>query len=121
MSEEIEIRRSGRNPEKGRKLLRFPYPIVIVAGFVFLGLLTHLWHPLWMVFLTIPAYYQYAAALRAKTRKGYLLALPVIPVSVILFLIAGFALHLWKFAWIVFVLDLLYYWYVAANVPKTEE
>ncbi len=123
MSEELEKTGGNgpRDPELARKMLRFPYPIVVAAAYVFLGFLTHLWHPLWMVFLTIPAYYQYASALKAKTRRKYLAALPVVPVSVILFLIAAFALHLWKFAWIVFVFDLLYYWYIGVNAPKTEE
>ncbi|MBQ6019685.1 MAG: hypothetical protein IJL26_05825 [Clostridia bacterium] len=122
MTEEIEIRESafGRNYDAGTKMLKFPYPVIIVAAFLFLGFLTHRWHPLWMLFLTVPAYYQYAAALRRKTQKGYLLTLPVIPLSVIVFLALGFTLHLWKFAWIVFILDIVYYWYIAANVRNTE-
>ena len=120
MTEDIEIRESafGRNCAAGTKMLKFPYPLIIVAAFLFLGFLTRLWHPLWMLFLTVPAYYQYALALRAKTQKGYYLMLPVVPLSVILFLMLGFTLHLWKFAWILFVLDIVYYWYIAVNVKK---
>ncbi|MBQ6165540.1 MAG: hypothetical protein IJK23_13800 [Clostridia bacterium] len=123
MTEGIEIRESGfgRNYGTGTKMLKFPYPLIVVAAFLFLGFLTHLWHPLWMLFLTIPAYYQYAAALRAKSRKGFFLMLPVVPLSLMLFLALGFALHLWKFAWILFVLDIVYYWYISVYVKKTEE
>ena len=34
--------------------------------------------------------------------------------GLLLFLIIGFGLHLWKYAWILFVLVFLYYWYVIA-------
>lgn len=100
------------DPKRSARMLRFPFPLVLTAAFIFLGFLTHLWHPLWMLFLLIPVYYMYALSLRAATRRGRLALWPVVPVSVLLFLIAGFALHLWKFAWILFALDLVYYWYV---------
>lgn len=123
MSEGPEFRdaMSERDRATGTRMLKFPYPPIVAAAFVFLGFLTHLWHPLWMIFLTIPAYYQYACALRKKTRKGYYLNLPVVPLSTIVFLALGFTLHLWRFAWIVFVLDIVYYWYIAAYGKNTEE
>ncbi|MBR1810320.1 MAG: hypothetical protein IJ766_01560 [Clostridia bacterium] len=110
-----------RYPGLRTKLLKFPYPIVIVAFYVFLGFLAHLWHPMWLLFLTIPAYYQLTDAVGKSTEKGFLLALPVVPVSVILYLIAGFALHLWKYAWIIFILDLIYYWYIGTYKNDAED
>ena len=107
-------RDAARDRRLGTALLKFPFPVLLVAAFLFLGFLTRLWHPLWMLFFLIPCYYMYAASLRARTRRGRLALLPVIPASVLLFLLLGFFLHLWKFAWILFVLDVLYYWYVIA-------
>ena len=45
---------NAKNPALGLFLLKFPFPVVITAAFVFLGFLTRLWHPLWMMFLLIP-------------------------------------------------------------------
>ena len=105
---------NARNPALGLFLLKFPFPVVLTAAFVFLGLTTHLWHPLWMLFLLIPIYYMYACSLRAKTRRGRLAVTPVAPIAVLLFLVMGFFLHMWRTAWILFVLVFLYYWYVIA-------
>lgn len=35
----------------------FPYPLLCVVIFLFLGFFFNLWHPGWIVFLTIPFYY----------------------------------------------------------------
>ena len=35
----------------------FAFPILIVAIYCFLGMLYHLWHPYWFLFLLIPLYY----------------------------------------------------------------
>ena len=105
---------NAKNPALGLFMLKFPFPVVVAAAFVFLGLTTRLWHPLWMMFLLIPIYYMYACSLRARTRRGRLAVLPVAPGAVLLFLALGFFLHMWKTAWILFVLVFLYYWYVIA-------
>ena len=105
-------------PGLSSKLLKFPFPVVIVALYILLGFSLHLWHPMWMLFLLIPAYYHFAVAARAKTKKGFLLGMPVIEAAVILFLILGFALHAWKYAWILFIIAVLYYWAVGTYVKE---
>lgn len=57
-------------PGLSNKLLKFPFPVFIVALYIFLGFAAHLWHPMWMLFLLIPAYYHFAIAARAKTKKN---------------------------------------------------
>lgn len=49
----------GREERKRRKkaLLRFPYPVFITLCYLWLGIAFHLWHPAWLIFLTIPLYY----------------------------------------------------------------
>ena len=60
---------SGTDPEaenrKRRKkaLLRFPYPVFLALCYLWLGFAFHLWHPGWLIFLTIPLYYSMAAGL----------------------------------------------------------
>ena len=61
---------SGTDPEaenrKRRKkaLLRFPYPVFLALCYLWLGFAFHLWHPGWLIFLTIPLYYSMAAGLK---------------------------------------------------------
>lgn len=48
-----------REEHRRRKkvLLRFPYPVFISLCYLWLGFAFHLWHPAWLLFLTIPLYY----------------------------------------------------------------
>ncbi len=107
-------------PGLSTKLLKFPFPVFIVGLYLLFGFALHLWHPMWMLFLLIPAYYHLAIAARAKTKKGLLLGMPVIEGAVILFLILGFAVNAWKYAWILFILAVFYYWAVATYVKKED-
>ena len=44
-------------PKHKSALHSFPYPIVIVIIYLVIGFLFNLWHPGWIIFLTIPFYY----------------------------------------------------------------
>jgi len=41
----------------GSKWKRFPYPLLVTIIYLMLGFWGDLWHPGWIVFLTIPVYY----------------------------------------------------------------
>lgn len=107
-------------PGLSNKLLKFLFPfiILIVTVFILLGFAFNLWHPMWLLFLLIPAYIHFAIGARAKTKKGLLMALPVFEAALILFLILGFAVSAWKYAWILFILAVCYYWVVGMYVKK---
>lgn len=47
-----------RNP-----LFTFPYPLLVVLVYLFLGFFFGLWHPGWVLFLTIPFYYWIASVI----------------------------------------------------------
>ena len=102
-------------------LLKFPFPLVIAAVYVLFGISQKLWHPLWLIFLLIPAYYHMALGLRAKTKKGVLLGMPVFEIALIIFLALGLFISAWKWAWILFIVALCYYWGVAVYVKKNEK
>ena len=104
---------SARQPATARLMFIFPFPLLIVAVYVFCGTVLHLWHPTWIMFLLIPCYYMIAAACRTVTKKGFLFLMPVPIVVVMLFLMTGFGLHIWHPTWILFLLIPLYYWFVA--------
>ncbi len=105
-------------PGLSAKLLKFPLPVFIIALYILLGFAFSLWHPMWILFLLIPTYYHFAIGAKAKTKKGLLLMLPVIELALILFLILGFAVSAWKYAWILFILAVGYYWIVGTYVKN---
>lgn len=49
--------------QRKKALLRFPYPVFVTLCYLWLGFMFHLWHPMWMLFLTIPIYYGVAAGM----------------------------------------------------------
>lgn len=105
-------------PGLSKKLLLFPFPMLIVVIYILLGFALNLWHPAWLIFLTIPAYYHIAIGARASTKKGLLLSLPVIEAALVLFLMFGLFMNAWSWAWILFVLAIFYYWAVGFYVKK---
>ena len=59
---EADAEREERRRRK-KVLLRFPYPVFITLCYLWLGFGFHLWHPAWLIFLTIPLYYGMAAGM----------------------------------------------------------
>lgn len=101
--------------ETGKKLLKLPYFLIALIAFLVIGFSAKVWHPTWMLILSIPAYYLTAWALTAKTMKKMLLKLPVYLYAVILYLLMGFTASLWHPMWIIFLFVPAYYWYIASH------
>lgn len=95
------------------KLLKFPFPLVMVIVYIFIGVLFHKWHPTWLLFLLIPAYYEIVNGIGKindeKTTYQILKIVPITSIAIILYLIMGFAIHLWHPGWLIFLLIPLYY------------
>lgn len=102
----------GIYPELARKLVKFPFFLVVTILYVVLCFVTKLWHPLWIMFLALPIYYQFALACKGGNKKVFMLLLPIPEIIVTVFLILGFAFGIWKYAWILFLLLPIYYWLV---------
>ncbi len=107
--------------KKGAMLLKFPIPLVAVLLFLFLGFGLHLWHPGWLVFLLIPIYYHFAAALTVRKPKARLLTMPVPEVIVLVYLFFGFVCSIWSPTWVLFLIIPLYYWLVACFYKDKSE
>ena len=105
----------GIYPELARKLVKFPFFLVVTILYVVLCFVTKLWHPLWIMFLALPIYYQFALACKGGNKKVFMLLLPIPEIIVTVFLILGFAFGIWKYAWILFLLLPIYYWIVLIN------
>ena len=76
----------------------FPYPVAVSFAYLLLGFVFHLWHPGWIIFLTIPRYYL-PATQRTPMR---LLCNPVM--VTIIYLLLGCFCNLWHPGWLVFLL-----------------
>lgn len=84
--------------EREHKRRSFPYPVVITMAYLVLGFLFHLWHPGWLLFLTIPLFY-----LPERERRPLrLLGNPVM--VTIIYLLLGFECGWWHPGWLVFFL-----------------
>ena len=72
------------------------YPLMMVGLYLALGAFLNLWHPGWLIFLTIPLHYMHFRSLRARLTN---------PISItILYLVLGFFFGLWHPGWLVFLL-----------------
>ncbi len=93
-------------------LYAFPYPILVVIIYLSIGFSANLWHPSWILFLTIPIYYcaiPFFDDGKVRITKRTLLAFPYPVLVVGIFLLAGFCLNLWHPAWILFLTIPIYY------------
>lgn len=72
------------------------YPIKIVALYLALGFFFGLWHPGWLLFLTIPLHYIHFTTMRARFTN---------PITItLLYLVLGFFFGLWHPGWMVFLI-----------------
>ena len=93
-----------------KSLMKFPYPVAAAGAFFAGGAFFDAWHPLWMLFLTIPLYYTTIEAIRKKNANIF-----CYPVFVtIMYLISGFLFDLWHPGWLSFLTIPLYYWLINA-------
>ncbi len=105
-------------PSLAKHLLLFPYFVVAALIFVAFGFFGKMWHPAWLIFLTIPAYYLTALAFFAPTKKKILKRIPVYYFAILLFISLGIIFNWWAYAWFVFLLIPIYYW--AVSLIKNE-
>lgn len=106
-------------PGLAKHLVRFPFIIVAALIFVALGLYGKMWHPGWLVFLTVPAYYLTAFAFFAPTKKKILKRIPVYYFAIALYLTLGILGNLWAHAWFIFLFIPIYYWAVSLKKDKS--
>lgn len=75
----------------------FPYPVAVAFAYLLLGFVFNLWHPGWIIFLTIPLYY-----LPASQRTPMRLFCNPVMVTII-YLLLGCFCNLWHPGWLVFL------------------
>ena len=87
----------------------FPFPIFVMILYLGLGFAFGLWHPGWILFLTIPAYYSIVGWFSGRRRHCFLRAFPYTILMVIAFLCMGCIWGLWHPGWILFLTIPMYY------------
>lgn len=97
--------------EHGEKTFwqEFPFSIFVAILYLGLGFAFGLWHPGWMVFLTIPAYSSIVGWFSGRRRHCFLRAFPYTLLVVIAFLCMGCIWGLWHPGWILFLTIPMYY------------
>ncbi|MDE5985347.1 MAG: helix-turn-helix transcriptional regulator [Eubacterium sp.] len=108
----------GIYPETAKKLMIFPFPIIIVFLYLAFSMIFKIWHPLWLIFMTIPIYYRFAIACKANNKKVFALLIPVPEIVVTVYLMLGISLSLWGYASMLFLIIPLYYWIVLVTKSK---
>lgn len=91
----------------------FPYPILVLVVYLGIGMIFSVWHPTWILFLTIPVYYMMVTVNNAKSfsAKAYVFPYPII--IVILYLAFGFDYGVWHPSWLMFLTIPIYYMTIA--------
>lgn len=108
-------------PGARTKLLKIPVFILVPLVYVAIGRLINLWHPTWIMFLFIPIYYRLCIAVGVKTKKSFLLNLPVAEIIVTAYITLGVLFSLWSSAWLMFFLVPIYYWVAAFSGNDSKE
>lgn len=87
-----------REPQQPRFRKDFPYPVLVAFLYLVLGFCFNLWHPGWIIFLTIPLFYL------PDSERGYLRLLSNPIMVTIIYLLLGCYCNLWHPGWIIFLL-----------------
>ncbi|GHV25834.1 hypothetical protein FACS18948_0120 [Clostridia bacterium] len=87
----------------------FPYPVIVAAFYLVLGMVFRWWDPTWLLFLTIPLYYTWPDLSGRKSIKRELqkFAYPVL--VVIAYILLGYMLGTWAYGVILFATIPVYY------------
>ena len=81
----------------------FPMALIVVAVYLVVGFVAHVWHPTWLIFFAIPLYHWGVDVITHKRIKG-LPTFIAVAVSLTVFLIVGFVCNLWHPTWLVFLI-----------------
>ena len=108
----------GIYPETAKKMAKFPFAIIVVILYLGLSFAFDIWHPFWIIFLTIPIYYRVATACKANSKKAFLALLPVPETVVTAYLILSFITGAWNVTLILFLIIPIYYLIVSVLKRK---
>lgn len=102
----VEVSTSGHCKAKGHGIRwsDFPFPAIVGGVYLLMGFLYGLWHPGWVIFMTIPIYYTAVEGGGFNFNKVPF-ALVVAPI----YLLIGSIWNLWHPGWMLFLTIPIYY------------
>lgn len=96
-----------------KQLMRFPYPVFVTLIYFVLGSVLDLWHPAWVLFMTIPMYYPLVSCIAEdgtfSVNRRTLLRFPYPVFITMVYLLVGSVFDLWHPGWVLFLTIPLYY------------
>lgn len=84
-----------REHEARRQKSDAMYPLIITTLYLVLGFGFHLWHPGWLLFLTIPLHYMHFTSRFEQLTNPVMITL--------IYLVMGFFFGLWHPGWMIFL------------------
>jgi len=93
------------NNKKRSRAAQFPFPVLAALVYLSLGFIWDLWHPGWLIFLTIPIYYYTVSLIESINNdegKSLWKLLPYPIFCVIIYFILGY-LGWWHPGWLIFL------------------
>jgi len=96
----------------------FPYPVIATIAFLCLGFFWDLWHPGWLVFLTVPIYYYTVSLIESigsDESKSFLKLLPYPLFCAIVYMCLGFFLDWWHPGWLIFLTIPIWSFFVSSK------
>jgi len=96
----------------------FPIALLAVAAYLLLGGFLGLWSVGWLVFFIIPIFHQSVDIFTGKTWYTRLHGLPILLVTVVIFLYMGLFFELWHPYWMLLLIGPIYHSLVSAFVPR---
>lgn len=106
----IPIYYSMRSAYFNRNMGHILYPLILLLAYLVFGFVCGLWHPTWIMFISIPTYY----ILCSKDEKRRI-KLPFLSLSVMLYLIIGYAFNEWMLSVSIFIIPVVYFIYVLSK------
>lgn len=106
------LNEADRKKRKIKDKLTSVYIFLVVVGYILLGALFDLWHPAWILFITIPLFDSFIEAINRKNPKTF--AFPVL--ATVIFLFVGCVYDIWHPTWVVFILIPVYYALVPGDI-----
>lgn len=110
--------------KKRSRAAQFPFPILALIAFLAVGFLKGIWHPTWLVFLTIPIYYYVVSLIESINEgdgKSIWKLLPYPLFCAIAYICLGFLGGWWHPAWLIFLTIPIWSFFVSGNKDNDED
>lgn len=103
---------------------QFPFPVLAVLAYLLMGFVWDLWHPGWLVFLTIPVYYYTVTLIESINKddgKGFWRLIPYPLFCTVAYICMGAFWGLWHPGWLIFLTIPIWSFFVSGEKKAKDE